>query len=135
MTHITKPITSKKYFSNKGRLYVCLQPLRTPKRADARRNPQARLVALSRIAPRRKCPWGATRQMHAWGHALLGLQTNSGSALSLLNRLRALGVQPACLRNDASPKAPTVGDPEFVCKPEAASTHRGALKSIATANY
>jgi len=67
------------------------------------RNPQARLVALSRIAPRRKCPrvkhgagsWGATRQMHAWGHALRGLQTSSGSALSLLDR------QPACLRNDA----------------------------------
>jgi len=99
----------------------CLRSLRVPRHVDARRtprvlprstllayysgrNPQARLVALSRIAPRRKCtpqggietnPWGATRQMHAWGHALRGLQTSSGSALSLLDR------QPACLRNDA----------------------------------
>jgi len=78
-----------------GHFYVCLRSLRNLKYADTRRNPPTRLVALSRIAPRRKCPWGITQHMHVSGRALRGLQTKPGSVLSLLNR------QPACLRNDA----------------------------------
>jgi len=70
----------------KGTSIHCLWPLPDLKRADARRNPPIRLVALSRIV---------TQQTRASDQALRGLQTSSGSALSLLNRPQA------CLRNDA----------------------------------